>query len=80
MFSCLFGFISVIVSSLTLVIPLGAGISNASHPMELNKNGDNFIRGRICMRPLFNSMALQQYILLCSQVFFHHDCMHKEVA
>ncbi|XP_075492895.1 protein farnesyltransferase subunit beta-like isoform X1 [Primulina tabacum] len=45
----------------------GAGISNASHPMELTKNGDNFIRGHICMRPLFNSMALQQYILLCSQ-------------
>ncbi|KZV55884.1 protein farnesyltransferase subunit beta [Dorcoceras hygrometricum] len=45
----------------------GAGISNASHPIELNNTGDNFIRGNVCMKPLFNSMALQQYILLCSQ-------------
>ncbi|KAL7100719.1 hypothetical protein ACP275_08G012200 [Erythranthe tilingii] len=43
--------------------------SDREKPMleGLNNNGYNFIKGSKGMRPLFNSMALQQYILLCTQ-------------
>ncbi|KAK6155185.1 hypothetical protein DH2020_009433 [Rehmannia glutinosa] len=47
--------------------PIQKGKSNDSPRIGVNNNGYNFIRGSIGMRPLFNSMALQQYILLCSQ-------------
>ncbi|PIM99780.1 Protein geranylgeranyltransferase Type I, beta subunit [Handroanthus impetiginosus] len=47
--------------------PIQEGQSNASPPTESNNIGYNFIKGPIGMRPIFNSMALQQYILLCSQ-------------
>ncbi|XP_073142454.1 protein farnesyltransferase subunit beta [Henckelia pumila] len=58
---------AAIIQRLLLVVNEQLGISNASHPVELNKNGDDFIQGNIYVRRLFNSMALQQYILLCSQ-------------
>ncbi|KAK4477391.1 hypothetical protein RD792_016612 [Penstemon davidsonii] len=44
-----------------------SGKYNASPPTGVNNTGYNFIKGPVGMRPLFNSMALQQYILLCSQ-------------
>lgn len=44
-----------------------AGQPNSSHPADVNNVGYNFIKGHVHMKPLFNSMALQQYILLCSQ-------------
>ncbi|KAK6129321.1 hypothetical protein DH2020_036929 [Rehmannia glutinosa] len=47
--------------------PIQKGKSNDSPRIGVNNNGYNFIRGPIGMRPIFNSMALQQYILLCSQ-------------
>ncbi|KAI3452423.1 hypothetical protein Pfo_009088 [Paulownia fortunei] len=47
--------------------PMQEGKHNASPPIGVNNNGYNFTKGPIGMRPLFNSMALQQYILLCSQ-------------
>ncbi|KAI3474882.1 hypothetical protein Pfo_030193 [Paulownia fortunei] len=44
-------------------------VNDICQPMQegVNNNGYNFTKGPIGMRPLFNSMALQQYILLCSQ-------------
>ncbi|KAL3624243.1 hypothetical protein CASFOL_033059 [Castilleja foliolosa] len=47
--------------------PMKEGKPNASPRIGANNNGHKFIRGSIGMRPLFNSMALQQYILLCTQ-------------
>ncbi|CAK9161339.1 unnamed protein product [Ilex paraguariensis] len=44
------------------------GQQNASDLRNPSSNGYNFIRGRANMKPLFNSMNLQQYLLLCSQV------------
>ncbi|GFP96060.1 protein farnesyltransferase subunit beta [Phtheirospermum japonicum] len=47
--------------------PIKEGNPNAFPRIGANNNGHKFIRGSIGMRPLFNSMALQQYILLCTQ-------------
>ncbi|KAL6552973.1 hypothetical protein OROGR_006815 [Orobanche gracilis] len=47
--------------------PMQEGKPNACSRIEVNNNGYKFIRGPIGMRPLFNCMALQQYILLCTQ-------------
>ncbi|KAL6551495.1 hypothetical protein OROGR_007649 [Orobanche gracilis] len=47
--------------------PMQEGKPNASSRIGVNNNGYKFIRGPIGMRPLFNCMALQQYILLCTQ-------------
>ncbi|KAK4417763.1 protein farnesyltransferase subunit beta [Sesamum alatum] len=47
--------------------PMQEGKSNAFAAVGVNDNGYKFIKGPISMAPLFNSMALQQYILLCSQ-------------
>ncbi|KAK4392999.1 protein farnesyltransferase subunit beta [Sesamum angolense] len=47
--------------------PMQEGKSNASAAIGVNDDGYKFIKGPIGMTPLFNSMALQQYILLCSQ-------------
>ncbi|KAL6518842.1 hypothetical protein OROHE_017595 [Orobanche hederae] len=47
--------------------PMQEGKPNASSRIGVNNNGYKFIRGPIGMRPLFNCMALQQYILLCAQ-------------
>ncbi|XP_022879312.1 protein farnesyltransferase subunit beta isoform X2 [Olea europaea var. sylvestris] len=44
-----------------------AGQPNTSHLADVNNVGYNFIKGHVHMKPLFNNMALQQYILLCSQ-------------
>ncbi|KAL8494577.1 hypothetical protein ACS0TY_025413 [Phlomoides rotata] len=43
-------------------------VNDVSGPLQEGvKNGYSFIKGPIGLGPLFNSMALQQYILLCSQ-------------
>ncbi|KAF5195789.1 farnesyltransferase subunit beta [Thalictrum thalictroides] len=58
---------------------LSVGISNMSEPesdsgtlspdeSKLSDIGISFIKGRTELGPLFHSVALQQYILLCSQV------------
>ncbi|KAA8548094.1 hypothetical protein F0562_004645 [Nyssa sinensis] len=44
------------------------GEQNASNPVNFFNIGFNFIRRHSEMEPLFQSAALQQYILLCSQV------------
>ncbi|XP_059670160.1 protein farnesyltransferase subunit beta-like isoform X2 [Cornus florida] len=44
------------------------GEQNVSDPVNLFNIGFDFIKGRSKMEPLFNSIALQQYILLCSQL------------
>uniref|UniRef100_A0A5B7BYD1 Protein farnesyltransferase subunit beta n=1 Tax=Davidia involucrata TaxID=16924 RepID=A0A5B7BYD1_DAVIN len=44
------------------------GKQNASNPVNFFNIGFNFISGHSEMEPLFQSTALQQYILLCSQV------------
>lgn len=38
--------------------------------MRVN-NGYDFAKRPIGMRPIFNSIALQQYIILCAQVSFN---------
>ncbi|KAL2505169.1 Protein farnesyltransferase subunit beta [Abeliophyllum distichum] len=43
------------------------GQPNTSHPADGNNVGYNFIKGHVYMRPLFDNIALQHYILLCSQ-------------
>ncbi|XP_057464122.1 protein farnesyltransferase subunit beta-like isoform X1 [Actinidia eriantha] len=45
-----------------------AGEQNACDTGNFFSTGLNFIREHAELEPLFNSMALQQYILLCSQV------------
>ncbi|GMN42497.1 hypothetical protein TIFTF001_011702 [Ficus carica] len=40
---------------------------SASHPLNYNDIGYDFISRHSEMQPLFDSLALQQYILLCSQ-------------
>ncbi|TMW84471.1 hypothetical protein EJD97_025160 [Solanum chilense] len=46
----------------------GAGQENASHSPKIADTGYEFIDRPIAMRPLFDSMYLQQYVLLCSQI------------
>lgn len=43
---------------------------NAPCAVNFNDIGYNFVKRPIEMEPLFHSLALQQYILLCSQVWF----------
>ncbi|KAG8384822.1 hypothetical protein BUALT_Bualt04G0158300 [Buddleja alternifolia] len=47
--------------------PMQEGKADASPSVGLNSYGYNFIKRPIGMRPIFHSMALQQYILLCTQ-------------
>ncbi|XP_057983831.1 protein farnesyltransferase subunit beta isoform X2 [Malania oleifera] len=44
------------------------GMQNVSSLVEFSNIGFDFLRGRTEMGPLFHNIALQQYILLCSQV------------
>ncbi|KAG5624384.1 hypothetical protein H5410_009602 [Solanum commersonii] len=46
----------------------GAGQDNASDSPKIADTGYEFINRPIAMRPLFDSMYLQQYVLLCSQI------------
>lgn len=46
----------------------GACQENASHSPKIADTGYEFINRPIAMRPLFDSMYLQQYVLLCSQI------------
>lgn len=49
--------------------PLGQeGQENASDTTKIADTGYEFINRPIAMRPLFDSMYLQQYVLLCSQI------------
>ncbi|KAK4346307.1 hypothetical protein RND71_032646 [Anisodus tanguticus] len=49
--------------------PLGQeGQENASDTTKIEDTGYEFINRPIAMQPLFDSMYLQQYVLLCSQV------------
>ncbi|CAN4082456.1 unnamed protein product [Withania somnifera] len=49
--------------------PLGPeGQENASATTKIADTGYEFINRPIAMRPLFDSMYLQQYVLLCSQI------------
>lgn len=49
--------------------PLGQeGQENASETTKIADTGYEFINRPIAMRPLFDSMYLQQYVLLCSQI------------
>ncbi|KAK4746703.1 hypothetical protein SAY87_025740 [Trapa incisa] len=44
------------------------GTRDSSAPTNLNDVGHNFLEWKASMGPPFNPMALQQYILLCSQL------------
>ena len=44
-------------------------VSSASDSAKFSNIGFNFLKEPAEMEPLFHSMALQQYIILCSQVF-----------
>lgn len=46
---------------------INKGQGDSSHPRNLAEIGSNFISKRTAIKPLFNSMLLQQYLLLCSQ-------------
>ncbi|WMV17535.1 hypothetical protein MTR67_010920 [Solanum verrucosum] len=46
----------------------GAGQDNASDSPKIADTGYEFINRPIAMQPLFDSMYLQQYVLLCSQI------------
>ena len=54
---------------------LSAGL-NASCPVNLNSVGYNFIKQPAETEPLFHSLALQQYILLCAQVWIWPIVQH----
>lgn len=47
------------------------GSQNASASANLNDIGHDFLDCNAKMGPPFNSVALQQYILLCSQVLYN---------
>ncbi|GER52069.1 farnesyl-protein transferase beta subunit [Striga asiatica] len=43
---------------------------------RMKSTGYKFIKGPTGMKPVFNSMALQQYILLCTQVYETHFILY----
>lgn len=46
--------------------------SNVPFPVNFNDIGYDFINRSVEMKPLFHAIALQQYILLCTQVGFRN--------
>lgn len=57
----------LLLTSSAFFIPIDTGKPSTSAATGMN-NGYDFIKKPIGMKPLFNSLALQQYILLCAQV------------
>lgn len=50
-----------------------SGLSDTSGSSKISNIGFDFLKEPAEMGPLFHSMALQQYIILCSQVFFCYE-------
>lgn len=48
-----------------------SGLHDTSGSAKFSNIGFNFLEEPAEMEPLFHSIALQQYIILCSQVFFY---------